>query len=138
MLGLFVYGIFFVLIILVGIIFGYYRYTNAKKKVITPNNIRLKKEGHKITVDLNSCEILHREYYEEGENGQIILNDISVLRCIVNIDDENVSFMSNEIYLSKLKLLNKLNDQKYTTIYIDPVNVRNYYFDLEFIVEFLI
>jgi hypothetical protein len=138
MLGLFVYVIFFVLIILVGIIFGYYRYTNAKKKVITQNNILLKKEGHKITVDLDSCEILHREYYERGENGQIILKDISVLRYIVKIDGENVSFLSNEIYLSKLKLLNKLTDQKFTAIYFDPVNVRNYYFDLEFILEYLI
>lgn len=138
MLGLFVYGIFFVLIILVGIIFGYYRYINAKKKVITSNNIRLKIEGHKISVDLNSCEILHREYYEEAENGQIMLKDISVLQYMIKIDDENVIFTSSEIYLSKVKLLNKLADQKITAIYIDPVNVRNYYFDLEFIVEYLI
>lgn len=131
------YAYFFLLVIIAGIFLGYFRYWKAKKKVVNSNAVNLKKHGRKISVDLLASEVKHREYYEENEIGGKTLRDISIIIYSAEVDGIIQEFKSPSIFLSKDKLLTRLSDKKETFIYVDSSNSKNYYFDLEFIIEFV-
>ncbi|MEO8173551.1 MAG: hypothetical protein ABI581_10725 [Sediminibacterium sp.] len=129
------YALFFSLVIIAGIIIGFRRYRKAKNKVTTGRVIELKQNGKKIMIELSQCSILHREYYDESESGEKIKQDISIV-TYSGID--NFLYKSQPVYLSEWKLRGYLVDQKQTLIYIDTVNPENYYFDLEFIIQYML
>jgi hypothetical protein len=131
------YAWFYLTVILAGVILGFYLYWKAKTKIINKNAADLKQSGIGIPVNLMDCAIKHREFYDENEDGTKELKHISILIYKTKINGTETEFRTPPIYLSKERLVTRIDTQKKTTIYVDPQNRTNYYFDLEFIIEFV-
>jgi hypothetical protein len=126
--------VFFTVVVLTGAVVGVFRYKRAKKGIINSNVIKLKERGVQISVDLPVCEIKSNQYYEDD-----ILKHISILVYTAKLsDDIDYSFKSVPIYLSKERLYERLIEQKQTVIYYTPENPGDYYFDVAFLMEYLL
>ena len=130
--------IFFLVIIILGLLLGIYRYQKSINKVINKQSQWLKKNGIKIEDEFSNCEILSSDFYEEDDKGEKILKHICVIRYIKKINNKNIVFNSPNIYLSKYRLLEIIDSKKVFVIFVNPNNESDYYFDLEFMIEFII
>ena len=133
------YIILFSIIVFAGIILGVFRYKKARSRIISPGIRVLKEYGTQIVIDLDACVIKHREFYEDDEYGNKILKNISlVIFKDAKGEDKELEYKSPPIYLPENDLRKLLNTQKKTVLFIDPANKKDYYFDFEFLIQFML
>ncbi len=122
-------------------------------KTIDDEIDRLKKNGDKITVDLNICEIVTNNYVEEREsnssyrvqawdalydssrNVELVSVNQTVLLFETDRHGNKERFRSPTISKDEITLKFLLDRQQETFIYVDRDNRERYYFDLEFLIE---
>lgn len=134
------YLIVLFLVLMVGGIIAILRYQRARKKIFSDKILFLKDSGKRITVDFTSCEILHREYDEENENGEKIKKDIAIITFRTDqINGQNILFKTLPIFLPEETVRSLANNKKKSTIYYDPVDpAQRYYFDVEFLMPHML
>ena len=154
-----VHSITFILLCAVPIGIGYYLLKTAiieyepDTEVSTKQWQRdLKASGIALTVEFDKCKLITNQYREEVEKGYGAMSesvamdslmgleepdyhdiDQSVLVYEVTIKGQSMTFYSPPINKEKVSLQLLLGIQKTTTLYVDPNDVDNYYFDLDFI-----
>ncbi len=132
----FILVVLFVVIMTGGII-GLLRYQRLRKeKVFSDKILFLKTYGKEIKVDFKSCNIVHREYFDEVEKSR---KNISIITFQWNENNgKSVLFKTLPIFLGEEDLRNRIRRKRKTTIYYDPSNPEIYYFDVEFLMTYMI
>src|SRR6478735_1111532 len=146
---------------ILGVLFlggGYFLYQRLTKKVEEKTESeystwknKLKESGIKIEVDLNAVEIKASSYREENtsvyQNSKYAaLDELSgedrreytqisqtVLTYTTEVIGKMRTFISPAIAKNEDSVVFLLANQKKTFLYVDPFDIENYFFDLEFL-----
>ncbi|MBW8687524.1 hypothetical protein [Chitinophaga rhizophila] len=110
----------------------------------------LKATGSKIIVDVQDCTIITSSFYEESagndglevhildglvsyRTGDFQEREICYLSCVYQTAQHtHMEMLSPYIYKDRMTVNFLLERHKQISIYLNPVDCREYYFDLEF------
>jgi hypothetical protein len=110
----------------------------------------LKNTGSRITVNAKNCIINTSSFYEEARSsegldlhlldgltayraGEVRQREICYLSCAYQPDNNTyMELLSPYIYKDRVTVNFLLEKHKQITIYLNPTDCREYYFDLEF------
>jgi hypothetical protein len=130
--------IFFFLVAMVAGVIGILRYQRSRKKAIADKAAFLKENGKKINVDFADCDVVHREYYEEDKKtGDKIKKNISIVTFQTDVNGKKILFKTPPIFLAGNDLKETLAIQRNTSIYYESSDPQIYYFDVEFLLPYI-
>jgi hypothetical protein len=133
-----VWLVLFFLVIMTGGVFYILRMQRARRK-ISDKALFLKENGKKLNIDFALCGVVHKEYYAENEKGEKTRKDLSIITFQTDlINGKMILFKTPPIFLAEDELRGKINAQNSTFLYYDPSNPAIYYFDIEFLLSFMV
>jgi hypothetical protein len=131
--------VFFFLVIMTAGVIYILRIQRARRKIISDKTLFLRENGQKLKVDFTVCNVVHREYYAEDKKGEKIAKDISIITFQTDaINGKMTLFKTPPVFLPEDNLRVRIHAQKSTIIYYNPSDTGIYYFDIEFLLSFMV
>lgn len=127
--------VLFILIMTGGII-ALLRYQRARKeKIFSDKVLFLKTYGEEIKIDFKDCVIVHRDYFDETSKTR---KDISIVTYHAEINGRKILFKTLPVFLPEEELEKYITKQKRTSIYYNPSDPEIYFFDVDFLLAFMV